>query len=101
MILDHADRAVAGREIVFFHSPPLDAFAASADEVVHKLRGTKADDDRDYRSSTAVATAMSVGSDTGAVPGLPRVRFPCPPAEPDVRLSPHPALRMSWPLLSL
>ena len=42
----------------------------------------------------------TVGSDTGAVPGLPRVRFPCPPAEPDVRLSPHPALHVSFPLLS-
>jgi hypothetical protein len=38
----------------------------------------------------------SVGSDTGAVPGLPRVRFyKNPPAEPDVRLSPHPALHVS------
>jgi hypothetical protein len=41
-----------------------------------------------------------VGSDTGAVPGLPWVRFPCPPAEPDVRVSTHPALHVSFPLLS-
>src|SRR5690349_10380279 len=27
------------------------------------------------------------GSGTGAVSGLPRVCFPCPPAEPDVRFS--------------
>ena len=33
-------------------------------------------------------------------PGCPRVRFPCPPAEPDVRLSPHPALHVSCPLLN-
>ncbi|MFH5211581.1 hypothetical protein ACHIPZ_25755, partial [Antrihabitans sp. NCIMB 15449] len=32
----------------------------------------------------------AVGSATGAVPALPRVRFPWPPSEPDVRLSPHP-----------
>jgi hypothetical protein len=33
------------------------------------------------------------------VSGLPRVRFPCPPAEPDVRLSPHPALHVPYPSL--
>ena len=33
-----------------------------------------------------------VGSAWGAVSGLLPVRFPRPPAEPDVRLSPHPAL---------
>ncbi|QBI18433.1 hypothetical protein ER308_01850 [Egibacter rhizosphaerae] len=38
-----------------------------------------------------------VGSERGAVPGLRRVRFPAPPAEPDVRLSPHPALHKVMP----
>jgi hypothetical protein len=41
-----------------------------------------------------------VGSDTGAVSGLPRVRFPCPPAEPGVPISRHRALRVSFPLVS-
>ncbi len=44
--------------------------------------------------------AALVGSDTGAVPGLPRVRFPCPPAEPGVPISRHRALRVSFPLVS-
>ena len=35
---------------------------------------------------------LLVGSAWGAVPRLLSVRFPRPPAEPDVRLSPHPAL---------
>jgi hypothetical protein len=33
-----------------------------------------------------------VGSDQGAAPTFRPVRFPGPPAEPDVRLSPHSAL---------
>jgi hypothetical protein len=40
-----------------------------------------------------------VGSAWGAVPGLLPVRFPRPPAEPDVRLSPHPALRVLVPMV--
>jgi len=36
--------------------------------------------------------ALDVESAWGAVAGLPRLRFPRPLAEPDVRLSPHPAL---------
>ena len=32
--------------------------------------------------------------------GLPRVRFPCPPAEPDMRVATHPALHVSCPLLN-
>ncbi|MCA1709126.1 MAG: hypothetical protein LC808_39935, partial [Actinobacteria bacterium] len=32
------------------------------------------------------------GSSRGAVSALPPVRFPDPPAEPDMRLPPHPAL---------
>jgi hypothetical protein len=40
----------------------------------------------------------AVGSATGAVPALPRVRFPWPPSEPDVRLSPHPALHGDLPV---
>lgn len=34
----------------------------------------------------------------GAVAGSPQLRFPGPLAEPDVRLSPHPALHGSLPL---
>ena len=40
----------------------------------------------------ALAGVSPVGSAWGAVSGLLPVRFPRPPAEPDVRLSPHPAL---------
>ncbi len=36
--------------------------------------------------------APTVESVWGAVAGLPWLRFPRPLAEPDVRLSPHPAL---------
>ena len=39
-----------------------------------------------------------VGSAWGAVSGLLRVRFPRPPSEPDVRLSPHPALHEVMPM---
>lgn len=35
---------------------------------------------------------IAVESAWGAVSGFPRVRFPRPLAEPDVRFSPHPAL---------
>jgi len=35
---------------------------------------------------------LTVESAWGAVAGLPRLRFPRPLAEPDVQLSPHPAL---------
>ena len=52
-----------------------------------------------------VGTILAVGSSTtgwnsaklsarGAVPGLLGVRFPGPPAEPGVRLSPHRALHV-------
>ena len=43
--------------------------------------------------------ALDVESAWGAVAGLPRLRFPRPLAEPDVRLSPHPALHRTLPLL--
>ncbi len=36
--------------------------------------------------------ALDVESAWGAVAGFPRLRFPRPLSEPDVRLSPHPAL---------
>jgi len=49
---------------------------------------------------SGVKIDVVVGSGTGAVPGLPRVRFPYPPAEPDVRVSTHPALHVSCPLLN-
>jgi hypothetical protein len=39
-----------------------------------------------------VLAHKAVGSAWGAVPGLLRIRFPRPPAEPDVRVSPCPAL---------
>lgn len=48
------------------------------------------DDDGDVL--VAFAGVAPVGSAWGAVSGLLTVRFPRPPAEPDVRLSPHPAL---------
>ena len=48
------------------------------------------DDDGDVL--VAAAGVAPVGSAWGAVSGLLPVRFPRPPAEPDVRLSPHPAL---------
>ena len=38
-----------------------------------------------------------VGSDRGAVSAFRPVRFPGPPSEPDVRLSPHRALHVSTP----
>jgi len=41
--------------------------------------------------------AVVVGSDQGAVSAFQPVRFPGPPSEPDVRLSPHPALHVSVP----
>jgi hypothetical protein len=38
-----------------------------------------------------------IGSDQGAVSVFRLVRFPGPPTEPDVRLSPHPALhQLRW-----
>ncbi|NNN14774.1 MAG: hypothetical protein HKL82_02815 [Acidimicrobiaceae bacterium] len=36
----------------------------------------------------------NVGSDRGALPASRQVGFPGPPSEPDVRLSPHPALHV-------
>ncbi|KCB59994.1 hypothetical protein X161_02581 [Mycobacterium tuberculosis BTB09-565] len=39
-----------------------------------------------------VTGCVAVGSTMGAVPALLRVRFPWPPFEPDVRLSPYLAL---------
>jgi hypothetical protein len=39
-----------------------------------------------------------VGWDRGALPGLLLVGFPDPPAAPGVRLSPHRALHVPWPL---
>ena len=40
---------------------------------------------------------VPIGSDQGAVPVFRLVRFPGPPTEPDVRLSPHPALhQLRW-----
>ncbi len=39
-----------------------------------------------------------VGSSQGAVPTFRPVRFPDPPSEPDVRLSPHRALHVSMPM---
>jgi hypothetical protein len=39
---------------------------------------------------------LDVESAWGAVAGLPRLRFPRPLAEPDVRLSPHPALHRAY-----
>ena len=43
-------------------------------------------------ATVAAAGVPPVGSAWGAVSGLLPIRFPRPPAEPDVRLSPHPAL---------
>lgn len=46
-------------------------------------------------SGRSWSTRCLVGWATGAVPGLLPARFPWPPAEPDVRFSPHPALHVS------
>ena len=40
-----------------------------------------------------------VGSDRSALPAFELVGFSGPPAEPDVRLSPHPALHRFMPLV--
>ena len=39
---------------------------------------------------------LNVESAWGAVAGFPRLRFPRPLSEPDVRLSPHPALYRAY-----
>ena len=44
---------------------------------------------------------FEVGSDQGAVSAFRLVRFPGPPSEPDVRLSPHPALHQTRQLTVL
>src|SRR5690242_18031227 len=53
-------------------------------------------DPPDRRGAHAVAEleqlTLEVESAWGAVAGFPRPRFPRPLSEPDVRLSPHPAL---------
>ena len=43
--------------------------------------------------------AEDVGSDRSALPAFELVGFSGPPAEPDVRLSPHPALHRFMPLV--
>ena len=42
---------------------------------------------------------QDVGSDRSALPAFELVGFSGPPAEPDVRLSPHPALHRFMPLV--
>jgi hypothetical protein len=46
-----------------------------------------------------VAGPDDVGSDRSALPAFELVGFSGPPAEPDVRLSPHPALHRFMPLV--
>src|ERR1019366_10547902 len=43
--------------------------------------------------------SQDVGSDRSALPAFELVGFSGPPAEPDVRLSPHPALHRFMPLV--
>jgi hypothetical protein len=42
---------------------------------------------------------LAVGSGQGAVSGLRPIRFPDPPAEPDVPVPEHPALHRVMPLV--
>jgi hypothetical protein len=84
-VLDAIGQArAAARAQVWSHRP-----AVPADGPVIEL--VKSSEVEDLR----VGPKSLVGSAWGAVPGLRPVRFPMPPAEPDVRLSPHPALHVS------
>jgi hypothetical protein len=47
----------------------------------------------------SVGLADDVGSSRSALPAFELVGFSGPPAEPDVRLSPHPALHRFMPLV--
>ena len=54
----------------------------------------------DQRADGGLAAgADDVGSDRSALPASQLVGFSGPPAEPDVRLSPHPALHRFMPLV--
>jgi hypothetical protein len=67
---------------------PSGSFASEADYNTALL-------DRCASLGIEVIAITDVGWATGAVPGLLLTRFPWPPAEPDMRLSPHPALHVS------
>ena len=47
----------------------------------------------------AIDDGSLVGSDRGAVTAFRLIRFPGPPSEPDVRVSTHPALHVTVPLV--
>ncbi|GAA4743286.1 hypothetical protein GCM10023350_29980 [Nocardioides endophyticus] len=57
--------------------------------------------DRELHAASAVVEGVAgeVRSARGAVPAFRLVRFPGPPPEPDVRLSPHPALHEVVPIV--
>jgi hypothetical protein len=53
----------------------------------------------DQRADRRALQSDDVGSDRSALPAFELVGFSGPPAEPDVRLSPHPALHRFMPLV--
>jgi hypothetical protein len=56
-------------------------------------------DAADQDVADAAGLQIVVGSGQGAVPGLRPVRFPDPPAEPDVPVPEHPALHRPMPFM--
>jgi hypothetical protein len=50
-------------------------------------------------NSASPSSTQDVGSSRSALPAFELVGFSGPPAEPDVRLSPHPALHRFMPLV--
>jgi hypothetical protein len=59
----------------------------------------RADRGRRYLHAKPQQLTLDVESAWGAAAGFPQLRFPRPLAEPDVRLSPHPALHGIMPLV--
>jgi hypothetical protein len=59
----------------------------------------RADCGRRYPDPELLKLSLDVESAWGAAAGFPQLRFPRPLAEPDVRLSPHPALHGIMPLV--
>ena len=76
-----------------------------SDDVIQRTTQGPADDaprkqvDENHQIQPSTTDAqIGVGSDRSALPASRRVGFYGPPSEPDVRLSPHPALRVFLPL---